>query len=224
MSTPDAPPRPPRARLLRAFACAGAGLADATLRERNLRIHLALGMLAACATAVLELGAAERGVVLLCIGAVVAVEAINSAVEVIVDVLFPGVDERARFAKDAAAGAVLATAAASVLAGGPVLVSAMAAAVRAQTGERLAIPVAAAAVAALAVARLPGARTRGALATNVAVAAATLALVSRSARDAWGLAAGTLLVALAAGAGGRSLRGRGPPGHAVAPPPRGRGT
>ena len=103
MAPPPGSPRPaPRApaALARAFACAGAGLADAALRERNLPIRFGLGVVAACGAAVLDLAPAERALVLACAGAMVAAEAINSALETIVDVVLPRPDPRARFAKE----------------------------------------------------------------------------------------------------------------------------
>jgi diacylglycerol kinase (ATP) len=86
------------------------------VRDRNLRIHLGLGVLAGAFAAVAPLAPAERAVLLVCVAAVIAAEAANTAVEAIVDLVSPAWSERARIAKDAAAGAVLALAAGSVLA------------------------------------------------------------------------------------------------------------
>jgi diacylglycerol kinase (ATP) len=211
---PDAAGAQRRPSFLRAVACAGAGLADAALRERNLRIHLVLGALAGCAAATLGLSSAERAVVLLCIGAVVAAETVNSALEVIVDAIFPGHDERARFAKDAAAGAVLAIVAASVLVGGAVLGPALVAALRAGEGRgELSRAVAGGAILALAVALLPLARSRAAHRRDVLLGLGGLALVTGSAVSPWGVLAAALLYILAARAGARILAGRGPPAH-----------
>jgi diacylglycerol kinase len=105
-----------RRGLAASFRFAWDGLVDGAVRDRNLRIHLALGVLAACFAAAAPLLPAERAVLLLCVGAVIAAEARNGAIEAAVDLACPRPDERARIAKDSAAGAVLALAAASVAA------------------------------------------------------------------------------------------------------------
>jgi diacylglycerol kinase (ATP) len=102
--------------LARSFAFAWGGLTESALRDRNLRIHLALGLLAGAFAARAPLDGAERAILVLCVALVVAAESLNSALEAVVDLASPGFDERARTAKDAAAGAVLALAGGSVLA------------------------------------------------------------------------------------------------------------
>lgn len=154
--------------LLASFGFAWDGLVDGALRDRNLRIHLAFGTLVGAFAARAPLAPGERGLLLLCVALVIAAESANSALEAAVDLASPGPDARARFAKDAAAGAVLATAAGSVLAfaavAGPRL-----GAVLAAPG---ALPHAASALGvAAAAAFLPSAVTRG-RATDVAVSAA----------------------------------------------------
>jgi diacylglycerol kinase (ATP) len=101
--------------LPRSFAFAWNGLAEAAVRERNFRIHLACGVLAAVFAARAPLATAERALVLLCIALVLAAEATNSALEAVVDLASPRWSEGARLAKDAAAGAVLALSGGSVL-------------------------------------------------------------------------------------------------------------
>lgn len=106
-----------RHRPLRAsFGYAWDGLAEGAVRDRNLRIHLALGALAGAFAAAAPLAPAERALLALCVAAVIGAEAANSALEAAVDLASPAIDERARIAKDSAAGAVLALAAGSVLA------------------------------------------------------------------------------------------------------------
>lgn len=109
-------PNPHRTGLVRAFGFAWTGLAEAALRERNLRVQLALGVLACAFAGLAPLAPAERAVLLACAALVVAAEAANSAIEAVVDLASPARHEKARQAKDAAAGAVLAVAAGSVLA------------------------------------------------------------------------------------------------------------
>jgi diacylglycerol kinase (ATP) len=106
-----APPVKGAHGLARSFGWAWTGLVETAQRERNLRVQLAAGVLVSSFAAVAPLAALERALLLLCVAAVVAAEAGNSALEAVVDLAAPGLDERARIAKDAAAGAVLALAA-----------------------------------------------------------------------------------------------------------------
>jgi len=124
MSAPSQPSRPPAAiraqrgtgtSVLGSLSCAMSGLAEAATRERNLRIHIAAGVLASCFAAVAPLSRAERAILLLCVALVVAAEVANTALEAVVDLVSPGWDHRARIAKDCAAAAVLILAAGSVL-------------------------------------------------------------------------------------------------------------
>ncbi len=213
-----ATPQRRRTSFPRAVRAAAIGLCDATLRERNLRVHLVLGVFAACGAAVLDLSSGERAAVVLCIGAVVAAEAANAAVETIVDVLFDGVDERARFAKDASAGAVLALAAASVIVALVALVPPLALALRAAYPGELIFGGTGALLAAGATAYLPAASTLRRVAIASAVAGLALAvLVLPISRGFAPIIAAALLVAIAAGAGARGVVGRGPPEHAGPP-------
>src|SRR5512142_2401978 len=119
VNEPEPTPEPvaPSSRhtLAQSFRWAWAGLGGAAVRERNMRIHLALGVLASAAAALLPLGSAERALLLLAVALVVAGEAANSALEAVVDLVSPAWNERARVAKDAAAGAVLALAGGSLV-------------------------------------------------------------------------------------------------------------
>jgi diacylglycerol kinase len=99
---------------LRAFPFAWNGLVESVASQRNMRVHVAAGLLACAFAAVAPLSAAERALLVALAAAVLAAEAANTAVEALVDLRAPGQDERARIAKDAAAGAVLALAAASL--------------------------------------------------------------------------------------------------------------
>jgi diacylglycerol kinase len=80
-----------------------------------MRIHLVAGILAGSFAAIAPLEPGGRALILLCVALVVAAEAANTALEALVDLQGLAPSERARIAKDAAAGAVLALAAASVV-------------------------------------------------------------------------------------------------------------
>jgi diacylglycerol kinase (ATP) len=117
MSSPEQLPRATSAlhAFLRAFPYAWNGLVECAAHQRNMRVHLVLGVLACAFAALAPMGGAERAVLLACVGLVLAAEASNSAIEALVDLLQPTFHERARAAKDAAAGSVLAAAGASAL-------------------------------------------------------------------------------------------------------------
>lgn len=197
----------PRHTLAQSFRWAWAGLGGAAVRERNMRIHLALGVLASAAAALLPLGGAERALLLLAVALVVAGEAANSALEAVVDLVSPGWNERARVAKDAAAGAVLALACGSVV----VLLAVALPAIRVLSSRwpALAPGVAGAVVAAAASWLLPspGRRPVALDAALFAGGAAGVAAVALSADGVAGVAAAALLLALAGGSAVRRRRG-----------------
>jgi diacylglycerol kinase (ATP) len=209
----------PRA-LRRALGFAWDGLAEGAVRDRNLRIHLALGVLAGAFVALAPLAPGERAILVLCVAGVVAAETMNSAVEAAVDLASPGFDERARIAKDSAAAAVLAAAAGSVLAllaiGGARASELAAWAARPSGREALGLAGALAASVAAGVLPSPGARPRAADALLAAVGAAGLAALAAGAASAAGVATAALCLAVSGGAALR--RGvpravRGGPGH-----------
>jgi diacylglycerol kinase (ATP) len=85
------------------------GLRDAA-SHRNTRIQLVAGILAGGFAAVAPLSPVERALLLLCTFAVLGAEAANTALEAAVDLHGGAPNGGARFAKDAAAGGVLAIA------------------------------------------------------------------------------------------------------------------
>lgn len=206
-SAPRAPP-PARGRhgLCRSFGFAWAGLAGAAARDRNLRIHLALGTLAAAFAAVAPLDPGARALLLLCVAAVTAAEAANSALEAAVDLASPGLSEGARVAKDAAAGAVLALAAGSVL-----VLAVVAAPLAAPLAARAAslAPAAAGALGAAAAAGLLPAPWPRPAAVDLALGAGALAClvpVALAAESIVPLVAALLLLAVAADGARRRRR------------------
>jgi diacylglycerol kinase (ATP) len=186
------------------------GLAEAAVRDRNLRIHLALGALAGAFAAAAPLAPGERALLGLCVAAVIGAEALNSAVEAAVDLACPGRDERARIAKDAAAGAVLALAAGSVVA---FLAIAGAHAAELASRARVLGPAApillAGAVAAAGAAGALPAPWRRPLAVDLGVGAAGavgVAIVARFAESQAGTAVVALCLAVGAAGGARRRR------------------
>jgi len=86
-------------------------------RERNLRIHLVISLLVLVLAAWLRLERTDWLILILTMAMVLAAEVMNSAVEYLVDLSTLEYHHLAKAAKDAAAGAVLLTAAAAVLVG-----------------------------------------------------------------------------------------------------------
>lgn len=113
--------------LAQAFGFAAQGVRHAFATQRNMRID------GCCAVAALLLCAALRVdvhgwvAVLLCIGAVLGAECMNTAVEAAVDAACPDWSQPAKHAKDCAAGAVLVVALAAAAVGVVVYGAALAA-------------------------------------------------------------------------------------------------
>jgi diacylglycerol kinase len=105
-----------RQGLLESFRNAGAGI-RAALSQRNMRIHVAAAVVVIAAGSLLGLTASEWTAVILCIASVLGLELLNTAIEAVVDLASPEPHPLARKAKDAAAGAVLVAALASVAVG-----------------------------------------------------------------------------------------------------------
>jgi diacylglycerol kinase len=101
----------PRARL--AFALCG--VATAWKAELTFRVQVAAAAAVAMITAILSPGAAWVAMIAITIGAVLAAELLNTALEHALDAMHPEHAAFVRIAKDCAAGAVLVLSAASVV-------------------------------------------------------------------------------------------------------------
>lgn len=101
----------------RAFYCAFVGICD-FCHGRNSRIQLGFAATVTAAGIGLRLARWEWIVIVSAIGFVLAMEAMNTAIERTVDLASPGEHELARQAKDLAAGAVLIASIATVIIGG----------------------------------------------------------------------------------------------------------
>ena len=102
---------------LRSFKYAGRGIARLIGREHNAWIHCAAAVCVVIAGFLFRLSGLEWVAVVLCIGAVLAAEGFNSAIEALCDRVSPEYDEAIKHAKDLAAGAVLIFAIMSVVVG-----------------------------------------------------------------------------------------------------------
>ena len=100
-----------------AFRCAGRGIAYAFASQRNLKIQLAVAVLAVAAGIILGISRADWLAIVLAIMVVAVAEVVNTAVESAVDLASPQWHDLARAAKDAGAGAVLLASVGSVVVG-----------------------------------------------------------------------------------------------------------
>lgn len=104
-------------RFLMGFVHAGRGIAAGLRGQTNLKVMLALAMVAVGLGFHRRLDALEWSVIALCIGLVLALELVNTAGEKLVDILSPGHDPRFGRIKDILAGAVLTAAGCAAVAG-----------------------------------------------------------------------------------------------------------
>ena len=93
--------------LLKSFNYAFQGLVEAVRHQRNMRIHLVLGLLVLIATIFLNVSRLQLVAVIVSVAFVFITEMINSAIEAVVDMITDEFDPRAKAAKDLVAGAVL---------------------------------------------------------------------------------------------------------------------
>ena len=100
-----------------AFACAFCGVGESMSTQRNFKVHIAFAAAAVIAAWALGITPIEWIAVVGCIGAVFALETLNTGIEAVVDLVSPEWNRLAKTAKDCAAGAVLVAALTSVIVG-----------------------------------------------------------------------------------------------------------
>ncbi len=99
------------------FRYALAGLCHAFVSQRNFRVHLAIGLAAIGVSWWLRICAQSWALLALTIGVVLVVELLNSAAEMLVDLVTPDYHPLAKAIKDLMAGAVLVAALISIIVG-----------------------------------------------------------------------------------------------------------
>mgnify|MGYP002535309395 FL=1 len=113
--------------VISSFKYAFQGMFSALKTERNLKIHITIMILVIIAGIVLKISKIEWIICIILFGLVIGGEMLNSAIETVVDIAMPDINPKAKFAKDAAAGAVLVLAIASAIIGfmifGPKLIA-----------------------------------------------------------------------------------------------------
>ena len=93
----------------RSFFCAGRGIAFCLRHERHLRIHLVVTAYVLYFSTFYNFSRTDYAVLVLTCAAVIAMEIINTSIEVVIDKLSPHYNVFAMMGKDIAAGAVLFT-------------------------------------------------------------------------------------------------------------------
>lgn len=96
--------------LLRSFGYAFEGIGRLIRQQRNAQIHVALTTIIVIVSWVWGLSRIEWLILVLTISLVLSTEALNTAVEAVVDLVSPQYHPLAKLAKDIAAGSVLITA------------------------------------------------------------------------------------------------------------------
>ena len=94
-------------KFLRGFSYAFKGIAYATSTQINFRVELVCTVIVALLGYVLHISALEWVCIAICVGLVTAAEMVNSAIEVLTDLVSPEWNEKAGHVKDIASGAVL---------------------------------------------------------------------------------------------------------------------
>ncbi len=106
-----------RKKLRNSFKYAFQGIEEAWKTEQNLKIHFMIMALVIIAGFIFKISLIEWMVCLLLFAIVISLELINTAIETTVDIAMPEINEKAKYAKDIAAGAVLFSAMISIIIG-----------------------------------------------------------------------------------------------------------
>lgn len=93
------------------------GIVSSFKSERNMRIHFMMMIMVVLLGLILKINEYEWLICLILFGLIISLELVNTAIETVVDMVMPQINEKAKLAKDIAAGAVLVSAIASVIIG-----------------------------------------------------------------------------------------------------------
>lgn len=104
-------------KLISSFKYAFTGMWSAYKSERNMKIHIAVAILVILFGVFLQISTYEWIACTVCFAMVIGAEMFNTAIETVVDIAMPKKDERAKKAKDVAAGGVLVFAIGSAIIG-----------------------------------------------------------------------------------------------------------
>ena len=104
-------------KLINSFKYAFEGIAASFKSEINMKIHVIIMIIVIIWGIIFKISAIEWIVCTILFALVISAELFNTALETIVDMVMPEINEKAKLAKDISAGAVLILAIASAIAG-----------------------------------------------------------------------------------------------------------
>lgn len=94
-------------KLVNSFKYAIEGIINSFKTERNMRIHILIMLCVILLGFYLDISKTEWNICILLFALVIAGELFNTAIETVVDIIMPNKNEKAKLAKDVAAGGVL---------------------------------------------------------------------------------------------------------------------
>lgn len=94
-------------RIRNSFKYAGTGIFSAFKTELNMQVHLCMMLLVILCGIIFNISVAEWRLCIILFGVVIGAEIFNTAIETVVDLVMPNINEKAKLAKDLSAGAVL---------------------------------------------------------------------------------------------------------------------
>ena len=104
-------------KIINSFKYAFQGIITSFKTERNMKMHILIMLLVILAGIILKISKSEWIVCIILFGLVITAELFNTAIETTIDMITTEKNEKAKIAKDVAAGAVLVTAIASAIIG-----------------------------------------------------------------------------------------------------------
>lgn len=104
-------------KLINSFKYAISGIITSFKTERNMKIHILVMILVIIAGIIFKLSLLDWIILVIMFGLVISAELFNTAIETTIDMITKEKNEKAKIAKDVAAGAVLVLAIASVIVG-----------------------------------------------------------------------------------------------------------
>lgn len=104
-------------KLINSFKYAFTGIITSFKTERNMKIHILVMILVIIAGIILKVSILDWIILVIMFGLVISAELFNTAIETVVDMITKEKNEKAKIAKDVAAGAVLILAITSVIVG-----------------------------------------------------------------------------------------------------------
>lgn len=104
-------------KLINSFKYAFTGIATSFKTEQNMKIHILIMILVIIAGIVLKISSLDWIILVIMFALVISGELFNTTIETVVDMITMEKNEKAKIAKDVAAGAVLVLAIGSVIVG-----------------------------------------------------------------------------------------------------------